>query len=539
VTRPDTPEEQARLDAAREHGRAVLRDQARRGVIYARISKDSKQGSGLGVGKQVEDCQALAERLGIDVVGVREDNDLTAFKGGSRSKPRRGYSDLLDDIRSGRADVVLAWHTDRLHRDMTELEDYITVCGEGRNGVPTNTVKGGDLDLSTSSGRMVARILGAVARQEVEHMIERIRSSKQRSRKAGAWSGGPRPFGYRPDGPSVKQGGEGALAQVPAEAAALRDAYATVLALDPKQGLTTIARDWNARGLRTPEGGSRGGGNPWRPHTVRARLLSPTSAGIIEYQGEVIGPANWEPVVDVDTWRTARAILTDPKRRTTPGPASRHLLSGVLICGVCGGRLFRVVVDSRHRHGRRTMRTYQCHALHYTPAADLPEGLKRMHLARDADRLEEFVEQIVVERLRRPDVVAALNTRPEVDIPALEKRRMAINAELQEIAEARFTVRQKATMSEPLLDELDQIDSLITEALRGDALPEFRGKDPGEAWAGLKAAGNVARMRAIVMMLLRVKLLPAGKGGNKRGARMIDGRFPFNDKAVEILPPDA
>src|SRR5207247_552018 len=97
--------------------------------------------------------------------------DLTAFKGGRRSKPRPGYNDLLDDIRSGRAQVVLAWHTDRLHRDLTELEEYITVCGEGRGGVPTCTVRGGDLDLSTSSGRMVARILGAVARGEVEHMI--------------------------------------------------------------------------------------------------------------------------------------------------------------------------------------------------------------------------------------------------------------------------------------------------------------------------------------------------------------------------------
>ena len=223
-------------------------EDTRRGVIYARISRDGKEGSGLGVAKQEEDCRELAARLGINVVDVRTDNDLTAFKGASRSKPRPGYDALLGDIRSGRADVVLAWHTDRLHRDMTDLEDYITACGEGRSGVPTNTVKGGDLDLSTASGRMVARILGAVARQEVEHMIERQKSAKERNRKAGAWSGGPRPYGFRKDGPSIKQGGQGGLAQVPEEAAAIRWAASQVLA--GHRHRTAIARQWNGAGLR-------------------------------------------------------------------------------------------------------------------------------------------------------------------------------------------------------------------------------------------------------------------------------------------------
>lgn len=45
-----------------------------------------------------------------------------------------------------------------------ELEDYITVCE--RHGVLTHTVQAGLLDLSTPSGRLVARQLGAVARYE-------------------------------------------------------------------------------------------------------------------------------------------------------------------------------------------------------------------------------------------------------------------------------------------------------------------------------------------------------------------------------------
>jgi site-specific DNA recombinase len=506
----------------------------RRAVVYARISKD-RTGAGVGVGKQEADCRALAARLypPVEIIDVYTDNDLTAFKGGSRGKPRPGYAALMEDIRSRRAEVVLAWHTDRLHRDMTELEGYITACGEGSDGIPTYTAKGGELHLDTASGRMVARILGAVAKQEVEHMIERQKSAKERGRKAGAWHGGPRPFGYQPDGPSIKNGGDGRLAQVPEEAAAIRKAYSTLLQLDPQQGLGAIAREWNAAGLLTPQKASRGGGNEWERTTVRTVLLRARNAGLIEYDGTVIGEGNWEPIVSPDTWRAAKAILTDPGRKQSPGPEPQWLLTGVLICGVCGGRKFRVA-----SYGKRWQASpaYQCASMQYTPPAQ-SNSMKRWHLNREAGRLDEYVEQIIIERLRRPDVMAALNTRPEVDIPALDARRTAINAELDEWARTPgITPRQLAITNTPLLAELAGVERQISEALRSDPLPEFAGKDPAEVWAGL----HIGRRRAIAAMLLRVRVLPVGKIGNPPGWRVgMTGRKPFRYDAVEILPADA
>ena len=139
----------------------------RSAAIYARISKD-KVGAGLGAERQQADCRELAARLGWTVAEVFIDNDISAYSG----KPRPAYRRMLDAIRSGRVDAVLAWHTDRLHRSPAELEDYITAC-ESRS-VPTHCVKAGPLDLTAPSGRLVARQLGAVARYEVEHMSERI-----------------------------------------------------------------------------------------------------------------------------------------------------------------------------------------------------------------------------------------------------------------------------------------------------------------------------------------------------------------------------
>jgi site-specific DNA recombinase len=143
----------------------------RRAIIYTRISKD-KTGAGLGVDRQEQDCRELAARLGWEVVGHHSDNDISAYSG----KPRPGYQALLSDLQERRADAVIVWHTDRLHRRQMELEGYIEVCQP--RDIPTETVMAGKFDLATSSGRMIARILGAVAHEEVEHMIERQRAAK-------------------------------------------------------------------------------------------------------------------------------------------------------------------------------------------------------------------------------------------------------------------------------------------------------------------------------------------------------------------------
>ncbi|MGH3800706.1 MAG: recombinase family protein [Pseudonocardiaceae bacterium] len=142
-----------------------MTESPRRAAIYVRISRDK-----VGVERQEADCRELAGRLGWTVAEVFADNDLSAYSG--KRRPR--YCAMLEAVRAGRVEAVLAWHTDRLHRSPVELEDYITACNESRD-VPTHTVQAGPLDLSTPSGRMVARQLGAVARYESEHRSERVR----------------------------------------------------------------------------------------------------------------------------------------------------------------------------------------------------------------------------------------------------------------------------------------------------------------------------------------------------------------------------
>jgi DNA invertase Pin-like site-specific DNA recombinase len=506
-----------------------------RAAIYARISKDD-QGYAVGVADQAKQCRALAASRGWEVTGpgcecdgckrfeipgdVYCDNDVTAS--GKRRRPH--YERLLADIEAGLVDVVVTTDTDRLHRNPMELEHYINVC-EPRS-VATHTVKKGSVDLTNSTGRMVARMLGAAARHEWERMVERQLNAKQRNRDAGIRSCGTRPFGYQLDErdarggqiPGVSKG----MVPDPAEAALIRQAYADVLAGIP---YSTIAHRWTAAGVRTPVKGHRAdgrpvGGRPWAGIEVKRLLQSARNAGLIEYQGKILGPAKWEPIVSEDTWRAACSVMdskTGPAT-TGPGPRPRWWLKGVLVCGVCGCTRFRVVGKGK---GNATM-GYQCASM----LADRTAPGAGWHLHRNAAALEDYIEKEIIRRLSRPEVVAALNSRPAVDIPALDARRTAINAELEEWASAPgITPRQLAARNVPLLAELEDTERRISEALRGDPLPEFTGKDPVKVWAQIKAAGDVERMRAIAQLTLRARVLPTGR----------TGRTAFDEDSVEIL----
>jgi site-specific DNA recombinase len=467
-------------------------DQTRRAAIYTRISQD-REGAGLGVERQEADCRALAERLGWTIVAVHADNDLSAYSG----KPRPGYLALLADLRAGAVDAVICWHTDRLHRSPSELEDYITVCERG--GVPTQTVKAGPLDLATPSGRMVARQLGAVARYEVEHQIERQQRARLQAATAGRWSGGRRPYGYEADDATVVQ----------AEADTLQWAAAQVLA---GVSLNAIVAELNTRGARTSTG------RPWKPTELSRVLVRPRNAGLMVHRGQVVGPAGWPPILDEGTWRGVCAVLSDPGRRTNTSTARRWLLSGLAVCGVCGDPVRSTSAGTVH--GRPTKPAYTCRS--------------GKHVVRDAAEVDRFVEQVILERLSRPDARELLAPDQTTDTAALHARDAALRGRLDELGrlygEDVIDAPQLAQGTAAIRRQREQITAELAAASRGSVLAGVAdAPDPAKVWAGL----DLSRRRAIVDTLATVTILP-GRKGRRPGWRA--GESYFDPATVRVTP---
>ncbi len=463
---------------------------SRRAVIYTRMSKD-RAGAGLGVDRQRQDCVELADRLGWTIVDHHSDNDLSAYSG----KPRPGYRALLDDLEHGRADAVLVWHTDRLHRRPVELEQYIDVCDP--RGVITQTVKAGPLDLATPSGRMVARMLGSAGRYEVEHMIERQQAAKLQAATSGRWKGGRRPFGYEADGITIRE----------SEAAEIRRATNDLLA---GMSLHAIARAWNARGVTTSTGG------PWKPTEVRKLLARPRNAGLMEHRGEVVGPAGWPAIVDEPLWQAVRVLLSDESRRTTTGNARRWLGGGLYLCGVCGSTL-RATTGGTAGKGLGSVAAYRCE--HGT------------HVVRRCALLDDFVERVLVDRLSRPD--AADLGRPEttVDTAALHVERLALQARLDELVD-RFTAgqitgQQMERGSTTLRAQLDDLARRLATAAGTSAVAGVTGAGAADVWPTL----DLSRRRAILDTLMTVTVHRTRRG---RPPGWQPGESYFDPRGVEI-----
>jgi site-specific DNA recombinase len=454
-------------------------------VIYVRISKD-RVGAGLGVKRQQSDCAELAERLGWQIVETYTDNDISAYAGAHRP----GYEKMCADLDAGKAQALIAWHTDRLHRRPVELESFIDLCD--RRAIQVQTVKAGTVDLSTPSGKMVARMLGAAARHEVEHSIERQKRAKEQAALDGKYRGGRRAFGYEADGVTAR----------PDEAAAIRKAADNVLA---GVSLRQIARDWNAAGLRTSFGG-----NGFSSREIRRILLRPRNAGIVLHEGKRVAEGSWEKILDSDTFAALEAVLHDPTRQVSSFER-KYQGSGVYRCGKCGATM-AAAAHNRTRSGS-WRRTYTCSA--------------SKHLGRDVEHLDAYIDEIVIARLSEPDAAIILGGTDIDNVAGLHARREGIRARLDELsslfAHGSIDGPQLKRGTVELRAQLDKIESEIAAARSASAVADLvlAGDDLRATWhtSPPDVRGKV------IDALMTVTLLPDGGRGRRPGGVYFDPNY--------------
>ncbi|MFH1330857.1 MAG: recombinase family protein [Actinomycetota bacterium] len=337
--------------------------------VYARISSDP-DGTRLGVERQIADCGALAAGLGWPVAEVYVDNDVSAWSGRNRPEYRR----MLEDLKHGTRDAVLVWQLDRLHRHPRELEEFFDLVAAAGIAENLATVTG-EHDLSTGEGRLMARIVGAVARKESDDKSLRLKRKHAELAAAGKVAGGgPRPFGYETDRITVN----------PSEAAIVREMAARVLAGD---SLSSVAADLNTRGIGTTQG------NEWNSGGIKRVLMSARISGRRDHLGE-FSNAQWDQIVTPDDSDRLRRLLgarTQTSRRT---PRDYLLTGGLLRCGRCDTPMIS-------RPTAKKERRYVC------DGGPGHSGCGRMSVV--ADPLEAFIAQAVLYRLDTPELAAALS----------------------------------------------------------------------------------------------------------------------------------
>lgn len=163
-------------------------------AIYARVSTDEQNSA-----SQLRDLREYATSRGWGE--VREFVDV-GISGTKDSRP--AWNELWDALQKGRVKVLLVHALDRLGRSLSHLVKIIDFCVQKQVELVSFRE---NIDLSTSTGQMIAAIFGVMAQYERSIISERTASGMRAAKARGSQIGKKRRFfdkkkatGLRDDG---------------------------------------------------------------------------------------------------------------------------------------------------------------------------------------------------------------------------------------------------------------------------------------------------------------------------------------------------
>ncbi|WP_053851782.1 recombinase family protein [Streptomyces sp. NRRL B-24085] len=464
---------------------------------YARISLD-KSGEELGVERQRRDYRQVAGvRPGWVLARDYIDNDVSAFK---RNVVRPEFERLLVDLQSGVIDGVIAYDLDRLARQPRDLERLIDVFEE-RPALVFCTVTN-DIDLSTSDGRTMARVMVAFANKASADTGRRVARKHRELADAGKNGGGFPPFGWKEDRVTIH----------PEQAALIRKAHDDLLA---GTRLSTIVKEWQAQNVQT----SRNTGNPITRVAVKGILRNPRLAGFRTVKGQkhigtdgkpVMGV--WEPICTPEKLDAVTAVLEGVRSRYTTSNQSnnqKYLLSGILRCAECGTRMLANMRSSWKEGSKGSRFVYRC------PAAN-DGGCGKM------SRAGESLDRHIIDLIHDAEATskAPINKAAEWKGAA---RFAEVTQEISELIAAMNTKRISAAtaiaMLEPLERERDELEYERNRHMVEKVKATAATVELSEEFERLP----IERQRAVILKHVRaIVVRSAGRGARKFNPDLLD-----------------
>ena len=152
---------------------------ASRYVIYVRKSTDDPQKQVRSIDDQISECEELAKRLDLHVIGKPIRDDKSAKKPNRREK-------FKEMIERGEINGIVAWHPDRLARNMMEGGQIIQLIDDGKL-----------LDLkfvsfpftNDANGKMMLGISFALSKHYSDKLSADVRRGNMNALKEGKSSG--------------------------------------------------------------------------------------------------------------------------------------------------------------------------------------------------------------------------------------------------------------------------------------------------------------------------------------------------------------
>lgn len=454
-----------------------------RAIVYARVSKDDGK-RGRSCKEQVDANTSDCEYEGWTIAEIIQDNDRGASRHSKRE--REGFARLQQILRAG--DVLVVWEPSRVTRDMREFGDFCDLLAE-RRVLLYYDGRTYDMEDDDDRNRVWQDILdGAKQVGKTRKRVMRAMDANVKDRK---------PHGKRPPGYDIvyRDGESEGWVVNPRQQLVLKKAAQRVLDEGPAVSMRALSEelavDWNAAGGR----------GAFASRDITRFLTSPTTFGFRIHESEVVGKGTWDPVLDPDWYRPLRAVLKDVNRLTHRGSEPRWLLSYIARCGVCLELGEPGIIDRKGPRSSRHVDSYVCRT--------------HNHVARNMERVNDHVEELLLRLLEAPETLVKLNVAEAVgqrtideEMGSLERLRADRKAYIRKAARTRMSAESVAEYVEELeaqiretQSRIDVVSNAIDPVLAGIAGPNAR-----EDWVayGIEDKRDVIR-RALSVTIVRVE----------------------------------
>ena len=287
----------------------------KRAALYIRVSTLEQAQEGYSVGEQRERLIAYCKAQDWLIADIYVDGGYT---GSNLNRP--GIQKLIGETE--KFDVVLVYKLDRLSRSQRDTLYLIEEIFRPNNVDFVSMQE--SFDTSSPFGKAMIGLLAVFAQLEREQIKERTWMGRVARAKTGLHHGGGNiPIGY--------DYSDGKLIVNPYEAEQVRKIYEWYLAGDSLKAITDKLQDAGYTNRYSSY-------NSWT--SVRNILENETYIGRLHF-GDVVVDHAHEAIITEEQFNAAQ-ILRGKRRERFGSHAfqSKHVLTGLLFCGHCGGRYY-------------------------------------------------------------------------------------------------------------------------------------------------------------------------------------------------------
>lgn len=379
----------------------------RRAALYIRVSTLEQAQEGYSVGEQRERLIAYCKAQDWLIADIYVDGGYT---GSNLNRP--GIQKLMSETE--KFDVVLVYKLDRLSRSQRDTLYLIEEIFRP-NKVDFVSMQE-SFDTSSPFGKAMIGLLAVFAQLEREQIKERTWMGRVARAKTGLHHGGGNiPIGYDYE--------DGKLIVNPYEAEQVRKIYEWYLSGASLKAITDKLQDAGYTNKYSSY-------NSWS--SVRNILENETYIGRLHFGGVVVDHAH-EAIITEEQFNAAQILRG--KRREQFGIhafQSKHVLTGLLFCGHCGGRYYL-----------RNTGKYSYYAC-YSRTKQMKNMIKDPNCQNKiwrAQDLEPIIEEKILALLRNPKIAEELAAgKPKAAAPVskntdIERRIREIDRQIGKLME--------------------------------------------------------------------------------------------------------